>query len=106
MAPVARYVRFRAHPGQGDALAALMVSVAEGLADQAGCRQYLVNRDVSAPDDIWVTELWSDQAAVDASLQALQTEAGRARLGEVMALLSEPPQRTDLQPLGGVGFSD
>jgi quinol monooxygenase YgiN len=100
---VARYVKMTARPGQGDALATLMVAVAEGLAGTDGCELYLVNRAVDAPDEIWVTEVWSSQAAVDASLQALQSESGRARLAEVMALLASSPQRTDLQPQGGVG---
>jgi hypothetical protein len=33
----------------------------------------------------------------------LQTDVGKARLGEVMALVEGPPERIDLQPLGGVG---
>jgi quinol monooxygenase YgiN len=55
---------------------------------------------------VWVTELWRDQEAVDASLAALQTDAGKARLGEVMALVDGPPERIDLQPLGGVGLPE
>jgi len=100
---VARYVKMTARSGQGEALAVLMVAVAEGLAGTDGCELYLVNRAVDSPDEIWVTEVWSSQEAVDASLQALTIESGRARLAEVMALLAQPPQRTDLQPLGGVG---
>jgi quinol monooxygenase YgiN len=101
---VARYVRMTAQPGRGEALATLMVAIAEGLAGADGCELYLVNRAVDDPDEIWVTEVWSSQKAVDASLQALQSDSGRARLAEVMALLASPPQRTDLQPLGGVGL--
>lgn len=47
-------------------------------------------------DTVWVTELWRSQEAVDASLQELETEAGRAQLAEVMALLAGAPERTDL----------
>lgn len=103
MSRVARYVKMSAQPGQGAALATLMVSIAEDLAGTPGCELYLVNRAVDARDDVWVTELWTSQEDVDASLEALHTEAGRARLAEVMALLIGPPQRTDLKPLGGVG---
>jgi quinol monooxygenase YgiN len=99
---VARYVKMTAQPGHGEALGTLMVAIAEGLGGTDGCELYLVNRAVDAPDEIWVTEVWSSQAAVDASLEVLQSESGRVRLAEVMALLASPPQRTDLQPLGGV----
>jgi quinol monooxygenase YgiN len=101
---VGRYVRFTAQPGRGDELAALMTEVARSQAGAAGCRLYVANRDTSDPATVWITELWDSQADVDASLAGLQTEAGKARLGEVMALLAGPPQRTDLEPLGGVGI--
>jgi quinol monooxygenase YgiN len=103
MSGVARYVKMSARPGQGEALAAKMLGVAESLADTPGCDLYLVSRGAEAPDDVWITELWQSQEVVDASLRELGTETGQAQLGEVMSLLAGPPQRTDLTPLGGVG---
>jgi quinol monooxygenase YgiN len=103
MSGVARYVKMTAQPGQGEALAAAMLRVADSLTDTPGCDLYLVNRSADAPDEVWVTELWRSQDAVDTSLRELQTEAGRVQLDEVMGLLAGPPQRTDLTPLGGVG---
>jgi len=47
--------------------------------------------------------VWSSQQALDASLAVLRTDEARARLGEVQALLAGPPERIDLEPLGGVG---
>jgi quinol monooxygenase YgiN len=103
---VGRYVKFTAQPGQGTALAEMMLDVARSLRGTDGCELYVINRAVDQADVIWVTELWRDQAAIDASLQVLQTDAGKARMGEVMALVAGPPQRTDLEPLGGVGLPD
>jgi quinol monooxygenase YgiN len=103
MSGVARYVKMTAEPGRGDALAAAMLRVADSLTDTPGCDLYLVNRSADAPDEVWVTELWRSQDAVDTSLRELQTEAGRVQLAEVMGLLAGPPQRTNLTPLGGVG---
>ena len=103
---VGRQVLFPASPGQGETLARLMLDVAHSLEGTAGCRLYAISRAVDDADAIWVTELWDSQEAVDASLAVLQTDSGKARLAEVMALLSAPPQRTDLQPLGGVGVGD
>jgi quinol monooxygenase YgiN len=100
---VGRYVRFTAASGAGDEVAALLLDVARSLRDAPGCRLYAINRDVDAPDTVWVTELWDDEASVDASLAQLQTDAGKARLTEIMSRLAGPPQRTDLTPLGGVG---
>ena len=103
---VGRHVLFSAAPGQGDTLARVMLDVAHSLEGTEGCRLYAISRAVDDGDAIWVTELWDSQDAIDSSLAALATEAGRTRMGEVMALLSAPPQRTDLQPLGGVGVGD
>ena len=103
---VGRNVHFPAAPGRGDELARLLLEVAHALEGTAGCRLYAISREVADPDAIWVCELWDDQEAIDASLSALQSDEGRARLAEVMALLDGPPQRTDLQPLGGVGVGD
>jgi quinol monooxygenase YgiN len=103
---VGRYVKFTAPAGHGDALADLMLDVAASLRGTDGCELYAINRVADDSDVVWVTELWRDQEAVDASLAVLQTDAGKARLGEVMALLDGPPERIDLQPLGGVGLPD
>jgi quinol monooxygenase YgiN len=103
---VGRYVKFIAKVGHGDVLADLMLDVARSLRGTDGCELYAINRASEALDVVWVTELWRDQEAVDASLAVLQTDAGKARLGEVMALLEGPPERIDLQPLGGVGLPD
>ncbi len=101
---VGRYVKFTARTGQGDALAELMLDVARSLQATDGCDLYAINRPADGSDVVWVTELWRDQEAVDASLGAMQTDAGKARLGEVMALVVRPPERIDLEPLGGVGL--
>ncbi len=100
---MARYVKMTAKPGQGEALAAKMLGVAESLAGMPECDLYLVNRRTEAPDEVWITELWRSQKAVDASLRELGTEAGKARLSEVMSLLVGSPERVDLDPLGGLG---
>jgi quinol monooxygenase YgiN len=103
---VGRQVLFTATPGQGETLARVMLDVAHSLEGTEGCRLYAISRAVDDGDAIWVTELWDSAEAVEASLAALRTDEGRARMGEVMALLAGPPQRTDLQPLGGVGVGD
>lgn len=101
---VGRLVTFSARPGEGDALAARLLDVAESVRGTPGCRLYVIGRETADRDRVWVNELWESQADVDAALAALGSEAGRARLAEIMALLSGPPERTDLEPLGGPGL--
>jgi quinol monooxygenase YgiN/mannose-6-phosphate isomerase-like protein (cupin superfamily) len=101
---VARYVKFTAQPGRGEELAGLLLSAADSLRDAPGCELYVINRSVTNPDEIWVTELWMNQDTLDARVKELETEAGRARVADVMALLAGPPERIDVVPLGGVGY--
>jgi quinol monooxygenase YgiN/quercetin dioxygenase-like cupin family protein len=101
---IGRYVKFTAQPGRGDELAQLLLRAADSLRDTSGCESYVVNRARDAPDVVWVTELWLDQASLDASLEQLRTDEGRAQVGEVSALLASPPEAIELEPLGGVGY--
>ena len=101
---VGRHVRFTARLGQGEALEALLLEVSRSLHDAPGCRLYAINRVTAEPGVVVVSELWESPEDVDASLAVLQSDAGKARLAEVMGLLAGPPQRTDLEPLGGVGI--
>ncbi len=102
MNAVARYAKATAKQGQGDELARIMLDVAEGLRETPGCELYVINRSVSEPDVIWVTELWQSQEKLDA---ALESEGARARIPEVLALVAEGGfERIDLEPIGGPGF--
>jgi quinol monooxygenase YgiN/mannose-6-phosphate isomerase-like protein (cupin superfamily) len=101
---VGRYVKFTAQAGCGDEVAQLLLRAADSLRDAAGCELYVINRSPSEPDVVWVTELWLSREALDASLEQLKTEQGRAQVAEVGALLAGPPELTELEPLGGVGY--
>lgn len=104
MSGVGRYARMTARPGQGDALAAKLLEVADGLREVAGCELYVINRSADDPDVIWVTELWRSQEALDASLDSPDA---RTAIAQVLELVEEEDgfQRVDLEPLGGVGHS-
>ncbi|WP_214400988.1 putative quinol monooxygenase [Pseudonocardia lacus] len=99
---VGRYVRMVAQPGQGRALAATLLRVAEGLRAAPGCEMYVINLSPDEPDTVWVTEIWSDAEASD---QALSGGMGEVGIGEVLELLAGPPELVDLTPLGGPGLN-
>jgi quinol monooxygenase YgiN/mannose-6-phosphate isomerase-like protein (cupin superfamily) len=103
---VGRYVKFTAQPGRGQELEQLLLRAADSLTGTPGCELYVINRSATEPDQVWVTELWLDQASIDASLERLRSPEGEAELAEVTALLdpNTPPERVDLEPLGGVGY--
>ncbi len=106
MSGVGRYVKFAALPGRGEEVANLLLRAADSLREAPGCELYVINRSAVNPDEVWVTELWMDQESLDASLEQLRSDEGRAQIAEVMALLdpNTPPERIDLEPLGGIGY--
>lgn len=104
MAGVGRYMKFTAQPGRGDDLADRLLQAAGSLRDTPGCELYVINRVPEEPDVVWVTELWLSQDALEASLEQLATDEGRALLAELEALLAAPPERIDVEPVGGVGY--
>ena len=100
-ARIGRYVRMVARPGKGSLLAGKLLTVAEGLRRAPGCELYVVNLSADEPDTVWVTEVWTDEAASD---RALSADLGEVGIGEVVELLAGPPELVDLTPLGGPGL--
>lgn len=95
---VARYGRMQAKPGHGDELAELMVAEADKLGSLGGCLVYLVNRAKADPDTIWITELWRDQAELDASIRAIDRDS-IARVRELVV----DGEMVELDLIGGKG---
>jgi quinol monooxygenase YgiN len=98
---VGRYVRMVARAGQGSVLAGTLLRVAEGLRAAPGCELYVINLSADEPDTVWVTEVWTDEAASD---RALSADLGEVGIGQVVELLAGPPELVDLTPLGGPGL--
>jgi quinol monooxygenase YgiN len=102
MGRVGRYVELKAREGQRDELVAHMLGAAHLLADVPGCELYVINTSAADTDTVWVTEVWSTQADLDASLTL---ESVKESLEQVLALLAGPPERIDILPMGGKGLN-
>ena len=89
---------FAAKPGERDALLAILV---EGTAEMPGCRSYIVATDPADADVIWITEVWDDKAAHEASLSL---PAVKADIAKAMPLIARFGQSTVTTPVGGVGI--
>ena len=96
---MARYGKAQARAGHGQELAEVLLAAAAELEEDPGCQLYLINRQAGQPDVIWVTELWRDQAALDASLERIRGSEGVAA---AMALV-EDWEMIELEQLGGKG---
>jgi quinol monooxygenase YgiN len=78
-----------------------MLRVAQLLADVPGCELYVINTSAADTDTVWVTEVWSSQAELDASLTLASVKAS---VEQVLPLLAGPPERIDVLPVGGTGL--
>jgi len=101
MGRVGRYVQLKAREGQRDALVGHMLGAAQLLVDVPGCELYVINTSAADADAVWVTEVWSTQAELDASLTI---ESVKASVEQVLPLLAGPPDRIDILPVGGKGL--
>ena len=91
--------KMTATPGQRDALTAILL---EGLGRTPGCLSYVVAHDPSNDDAIWVTEVWTDEAAHRASLQVPEV---REAIRRGMPLIATFGDAQVTMPVGGVGLT-
>jgi quinol monooxygenase YgiN len=90
---------FKAQPGSGDELAAILLEAAESMRGNDACLLYVVSR--GDPDTIWVTEAWTDREAHDASLDA---PGAKDQIARALPLIAGIEGRAEFAPLGGKGL--
>lgn len=86
-------------PGQRDALIAILL---EGTADMPGCLSYVVAKDPTDADAIWITEVWTDERNHRASLKLPGVQRAISRGKPLIASFG---QRTVTEPIGGHGLA-
>jgi quinol monooxygenase YgiN len=91
--------KFRAAPGKRQELAALMTpKPGETL---PGCLSFIVAEDPADPDVLWITEVWADQDAHEASLELPDVKES-IRVG--VPLIAGVELHAETQVLGGLGL--
>lgn len=90
--------RMKAQPGQRDALAAILL---EGTGAMPGCLSYVVARDPADADALWVTEVWD---SVDSHRASLNLPEVQAAIAKGRPMIAGFDNRTETEPLGGVGL--
>ncbi len=91
--------KMRAQPGQREALIAILL---EGTAAMPGCLSYVIARDKTDADALWITEAWDKQASHKASLALPAVQAAIARGRPLIAGFGE---RFETEPVGGQGLA-
>jgi quinol monooxygenase YgiN len=92
---------FRAQPGQGDALADLLLQAAEALDANGDCELYVISRSPEDPDAVWVMEVWTSPEAHQASLEDPRI---RDLITKARPMIAGFGERFELSPLGGKGL--
>jgi quinol monooxygenase YgiN len=77
----------------------LVQILAEGTQGMPGCLSYIIAKDVSRDDAVWVTEVWTDEESHAASLElpAVQEALTKGR-----PLIAAMGSRTTTRPIAGV----
>ena len=90
--------KLRTRPDRRDAVLAILL---KGTGSMPGCLTYIVAKDPSDPDVVWITEAWENKASHEA---ALALPAVRAAIAEAKPLLAGFETSIPIEPVGGVGL--
>jgi quinol monooxygenase YgiN len=73
----------------------------EGVASMPGCLSYVVARDPTDADAIWITEVWDSKASHEASLSL---PVVRAAIERAMPLIAGFEESIVTEPVGGTSL--
>lgn len=91
--------KINAVAGQRDALVRIML---QGVDEMPGCLSYIVAHDPNDANAIWVTEVWKDEAAHQASLAL---PAIIETIAKAWPLIASFGERVPTVPVGDHGLS-
>jgi quinol monooxygenase YgiN len=90
--------KMNAVPGKRDDLIAIVLV---GVTSMPGCLSYIVARDLSDADAIWITEVWESKGSHEASLSLPSVKDAIAKAKPLIAGFRE---RILTEPVGGCGL--
>jgi len=89
--------QMKAAPGKRDELVAIL---SESTGGMPGCLSYIVAKDATDADALWITEVWTDKDSHAASLKLPAVQAAIAKARPIIAGFGH---RFETVPMGGVG---
>lgn len=90
--------KMKTAPGQRDAVIEILL---QGTGEMPGCRSYIVARDPSDADAIWITEVWDSAELHRGSLALPGVQAAIAAARPHITGFGE---RFETEPVGGHGL--
>ena len=94
--------KLTAKAGHRDELSNILLEASKLVANAHGCKIYVIGRDESNQDAVYVTEIWDSKEDHDNSLKL---ENVRELTKKAMPLIEGQPQKgQELEILGGAGI--
>ncbi len=90
--------KMTAAPDKRDELVSILLA---GVATMPGCLSYIIAKDTSDQNAIWITEAWDSKASHDASLSLPSVKEAIAKGRPLIAGFSD---RIVTTPVGGTGL--
>ena len=88
--------------GNSGKLERILLEASKQVSTAKGCRLYLISRDKTDDDSVWVTEVWDTKEDHDNSLKA---ENIKALISQAIPLIDGTPEKgLELEVLGGKGI--
>ena len=83
-------------------LTQILLAASKLVSTVKGCRLYLVSKDKTDNDTIWVTEVWDSK---EDHANSLNAEGVKALISQAMPLIDGRPEKgQELEVLGGKGL--
>jgi quinol monooxygenase YgiN len=93
--------KLSAKKDQGETLRAILLKASQAVESAKGCQLYVISKDKTDTDCVWVTEIWENKEDHDNSLKL---EHVKAIIMQAMPFLEGQPQKgQELEVLGGLG---
>lgn len=88
-----------AHDSKRDELIAILL---DGTRDMPGCLSYVIAKDLTDVNALWITEAWESQESHAASLSL---DSVRQAIAKGKPLIAGFGERFETEPVGGEGLS-
>jgi quinol monooxygenase YgiN len=92
----------KAKTGKGNDLQQILLEASQMVSQAKGCHLYIVGKDTTNEDVIWINEIWDSKEDHDNSLNV---PGVRELIGRAMPIIDGSPERgTVVEIIGGYGI--
>lgn len=94
--------KLTAKQGQREDLAAILIEASKLVSTAKGCKLYVIGKDETDPNSVYITEIWDSKEDHDNSLKVAGV---RELIMKAMPMLDgQPSKGQEIEILGGAGI--